>query len=124
MIPTSVVDIAVVMLIAKKVFSGKAAKIIAVVITSVFAGLCVLLAYACPYWNSDVFKSDRPIHYYENSDLTKKEALDKLEEVMDCLSLLLGQQAFYNGYCFLSHEVLIQRLNDGIHAGIAEVFNL
>jgi hypothetical protein len=85
MILASAVDIAVVLLIAKKAFSGKVAKITAVSITSVFAGLCVLLAYACPFWNSDVFKSDRPILYYENSDLTKKEALDDLEEVMDYL---------------------------------------
>ena len=85
MILASAVDIAVVLLIAKKAFSGKAAKITAVSITSVFASLCVLLAYACPFWNSDVFKSDRPILYYENSDLTKKEALGDLEEVMDYL---------------------------------------
>jgi len=85
MIIASVVDIAVVFLIARKTFSGKAAKIIAVTITGVFACLCVLLAYACPFWNSDGFKSDRPIKYYENSDLTKKEALDTLEEVMDYL---------------------------------------
>ena len=85
MILASAVDIAVVLLIAKKAFSGKVAKIIAASITSVFASLCVLLAFACPYWNSDVFKSDRPILYYENSDLTKKEALDDLEEVMDYL---------------------------------------
>ncbi len=61
------------------------AKFISVFITGVFASLCVLLAYACPFWNSDGFKSDRPIKYYENSDLTKKEALDTLEEVMDYL---------------------------------------
>ncbi len=85
MILAAVMDIAVVLLIAKKTFSGKVAKIIAVAITSVFACLCVLLAYACPFWNSDGFKSNRPINYYENSDLTKEEALDKLEEVMDCL---------------------------------------
>ena len=85
MIIASVVDIAVVFFIARKTFSGKAAKIIAVTITGVFACLCVLLAYACPFWNSDGFKSDRPIKYYENSDLTKKEALDTLEEVMDYL---------------------------------------
>ena len=85
MILAVVLDIAAVLLIAKKVFAGKATKIIAVSITSFFAVLCVLFAYACPYWNSDVFKSDRPIHYYENSDLTKKEALDDLEEVMDYL---------------------------------------
>ena len=85
MILASAVDIAVVLLIAKKAFSGKVAKIIAVSITSVFAVLCVLLSYACPFWNSDVFKSDRPILYYENSGLTKKEALGDLEEVMDYL---------------------------------------
>ena len=85
MILAAVVDITVVLLIAKKAFSGKIAKIIAVAITSVFAGLCVLFTYACPFWNSDGFKSDRPIHYYENSDLTKEEALDDLEEVMDYL---------------------------------------
>ena len=85
MILAAVMDIAVVLLIAKKTFSGKVAKIIAVAITSVFASLCVLLAYACPYWNSGVFKSNRPIHYYENSNLTKNEALDDLEEVMDYL---------------------------------------
>ena len=85
MILASVVDIAAVILIAKKAFSGKAAKILAIIITSIFAVMCVLFGYACPYWNSDGFKSDRPIHYYENSDLTKKEALDNLEEVMDCL---------------------------------------
>ncbi len=85
MILASAVDIAVVLLIAKKAFSGKVAKIIAVSVTSIFAVLCVLLSYACPFWNSDVFKSDRPILYYENSDLTKKEALDDLEEVMDYL---------------------------------------
>ena len=85
MILASAVDIAVVLLIAKKAFSGKVAKIIAVSITSVFAVLCVLFSYACPFWNSDVFKSDRPIRYYENSDLTKKEALDDLEEVVDYL---------------------------------------
>ncbi|SEP55292.1 Peptidase family S41 [Lachnospiraceae bacterium NE2001] len=85
MIIASVVDIAVVFLIAKKVFLGKMAKFISVFITGVFASLCVLLAYACPYWNSDGYKSDRPIKYYENSDLTKNEALDDLEEVMDCL---------------------------------------
>ena len=81
----AVIDIAAVLLFAKKTFSGKVAKIIAVAITSVFACLCVLLAYACPYWNSDGYKSDRPIKYYENSDLTKNEALDDLEEVMDYL---------------------------------------
>lgn len=85
MILAAVVDITVVLLIAKKAFSRKIAKIIAVAITSVFAGLCVLFTYACPFWNSDGFKSDRPIHYYENSDLTKEEALDDLEEVMDYL---------------------------------------
>ena len=85
MIPASVADIAVAFLIAKKAFTGKISKIITVIITSVFAVMCVLLAYACPYWNSDGFKSDRPIHYYENSELTKKEALDDLDEVMDCL---------------------------------------
>ena len=85
MILAAVVDITVVLLIAKKAFSGKLAKIIAVAITSVFAGMCVLFTYACPFWNSDGFKSDRPIHYYENSDLTKEEALDDLEEVMDYL---------------------------------------
>ena len=85
MILASAVDIAVVLLIAKKAFSGKVAKIIAVSITSIFAVLCVLLSYACPYWNSDGFKSNRPIHYYENSDLTKNEALGDLEEVMDYL---------------------------------------
>ena len=51
MILASAVDIAVVLLIAKKAFSGKVAKIIAVSITSIFAVLCVLLSYACPYWN-------------------------------------------------------------------------
>ncbi len=85
MILAAVVDITVVLLIAKKAFSRKLAKIIAVAITGVFAGLCVLFTYACPFWNSDGFKSDRPIHYYENSDLTKEEALDDLEEVMDYL---------------------------------------
>lgn len=85
MIIASVVDIAATLLIAQKVFSGKAAKIISVIITSIFASLCVLIAYACPFWNSEVFKSDRPILYYENSDLTKKDALDDLEEVMDYL---------------------------------------
>ena len=85
MILAAVVDITVVLLIAKKAFSRKIAKIIAVAITGVFAGLCVLFTYACPFWNSDGFKSDRPIHYYENSDLTKEEALDDLEEVMDYL---------------------------------------
>ena len=85
MIPASVVDIAVVLLIAMKVFSGKTAKITAVIITSVFAAVCVLLAYACPYWNSDGYKSGGPILYYENSDLTKEEALDDLEKVMDYL---------------------------------------
>ena len=43
MILASAVDIAVVLLIAKKAFSGKVAKIIAVSITSIFAVLCVLL---------------------------------------------------------------------------------
>ena len=85
MILASVVDIAVVLLLAGKTFSGKAAKIIAVPITCIFTALCVLFAYACPYWNSDGHKSNRPIHYYENSDLTKKEALDTLEEVMGYL---------------------------------------
>ncbi|WP_034451110.1 S41 family peptidase [Butyrivibrio sp. AE2032] len=85
MILASVVDIVVVLLLAGKTFSGKAAKIIAVTITCIFTALCVLFAYACPYWNSDGHKSNRPIHYYENSDLTKKEALDDLEEVMDYL---------------------------------------
>ena len=85
MIIASVVDIAIVLLLARKTFSGKAAKIIAVTITCVFTVICVLFAYACPYWNSDGHKSNRPIHYYENSDLTKKEALDDLEEVMDYL---------------------------------------
>ena len=86
MIPAAMLDIAVVLLIAKKVFAGKVTKIIAVSITGVFAVLCVLFAYACPYWNSDGYKlSERPVLYYENSDLTKKEALDDLEEVMDCL---------------------------------------
>ena len=86
MILASAVVLAVVLFIAKKAFAGKVAKIIAVVITSVFAVVCILFAYACPYWNSDGHKmSDRPTHYYENSDLTKKEALDNLEEVMDYL---------------------------------------
>lgn len=86
MILAAMLDIAVVLLITKKVFAGKVAKIIAVSITSVFAILCVLFAYACPYWNSDGHKlSERPVLYYENSDLTKKEALDDLEEVMDYL---------------------------------------
>ena len=86
MILAAMLDIAVVLLIAKKVFAGKVAKIIAVSITSVFAVLCVLFAYACPYWNSDGYKlSEGPVLYYENSDLTKEEALDDLEEVMDYL---------------------------------------
>ncbi len=86
MILAAMLDIAVVLLIAKKVFAGKVAKIIAVSITSVFAVLCVLFAYACPYWNSDGYKlSEGPVLYYENSDLTKKEALADLEEVMDYL---------------------------------------
>ena len=85
MILASVVDIAVVLLLAGKIFFGKAAKTIAVTITCIFTALCVLFAYACPYWNSDGHKSNRPIHYYENSDLTKKEALDTLEEVMGYL---------------------------------------
>ena len=71
MILAAMLDIAVVLLIAKKVFAGKVAKIIAVSITSVFAVLCVLFAYACPYWNSDGYKlSEGPVLYYENSDLT------------------------------------------------------
>lgn len=85
MILASTADIASVWFLANKAFSGKASKISAVIITSVFAVMCVLLAYACPYWNSDGYKSDRPIHYYENSDLTKNEALDDLERVMVCL---------------------------------------
>lgn len=85
MILASAVDIAAVLLIAKKAFDGKAAKMIAVTITSVFAVMCVLLAYACPYWNSDGYKSDSPINYYENTNLTQKQAMDKLDEVMDCL---------------------------------------
>ena len=85
MILASVVDIAAVLLMAKKAFAGKAAKVIAVIVTSVFAAMCVLLAYACPYWNSDGYKSGGPILYYENSDLTKEEALDDLEKVMDYL---------------------------------------
>ena len=86
MILAAVLNIAVVLLIAKKVFAGKAAKIIAVSITGVFAVLFVLFAYACPYWNSDGYKlTEGPVLYYENSDLTKKEALDDLEEVMDYL---------------------------------------
>ena len=85
MILAAVVDIVAALLIAKKAFDGKAAKIIAVIITSVFAVMCVLLAYACPFWNSDGFKSDRPIRYYENTDLSRKEALDTLGEVMDYL---------------------------------------
>ena len=86
MILAAVLDIAVVLFIAKKVFNGKAAKIISVTISSVFAAMCVLFAYACPYWNSDGYKlSERPVLYYENSGLTKKEALDDLEEVMDYL---------------------------------------
>lgn len=86
MILAAVLDIAVVLFIAKKVFNGKAAKIISVIISSIFAAVCVLFAYACPYWNSDGYKlSEGPVLYYENSDLTKKEALDDLEEVMDYL---------------------------------------
>lgn len=86
MILAAVLDIAVVLFIAKKVFNGKAAKIISVIISSVFAVMCVLFAYACPYWNSDGYKlTEGPVLYYENSDLTKKEALDDLEEVMDYL---------------------------------------
>ena len=86
MILAAVLEIAVVLLIARKAFSKKAAKIIPVIISSFFAVLCVLLAYACPYWNSDGYKlSEGPVLYYENSDLTKKEALDDLEEVMDYL---------------------------------------
>ena len=86
MILAAVLDIAVVLFIAKKVFNGKAAKIISVIISSVFATVCVLFAYACPYWNSDGYKlSEGPVLYYENSDLTKKEALADLEEVMDYL---------------------------------------
>ena len=85
MILASVVNIAAVLLMAKKAFAGKAAKVIAVIVTSVFAAMCVLLAYACPYWNSDGYKSGGPILYYENSDLTKEEALDDLEKVMDYL---------------------------------------
>ena len=86
MILAAVLDIAVVLFIAKKVFNGKAAKIISVIISSVFATVCVLFAYACPYWNSDGYKlTEGPVLYYENSDLTKKEALDDLEEVMDYL---------------------------------------
>ena len=85
MILASVVDIAAVLLMAKKAFAGKAAKVIAVIVTSVFAAMCVLLAYACPYWNSDGYKSGGPNLYYENSDLTKEEALDDLEKVMDYL---------------------------------------
>ena len=46
MILAAVVDITVVLLIAKKAFSGKVAKITAVSITSVFATMCVLIAYA------------------------------------------------------------------------------
>ena len=85
MILASAAGIAAVLLISKKAFAGKAAKMIAVIVTGAFASVCVLLAYACPYWNSDGFKSDRPIIYYENSELTKNAALDKLEEVMDFL---------------------------------------
>ena len=86
MILAAVLDIAVVLFIAKKVFNGKASKIISVIISSIFAAVCVLFAYACPYWNSDGYKlSEGPVLYYENSDLTKKEALDDLEEVMDYL---------------------------------------
>ena len=85
MILASVVDIALVLLITRKTFAGKAAKITIVIITSVFAAMCVLLAYACPYWNSDGYKSGGPILYYENSDITKEEALDDLEKVMDYL---------------------------------------
>ena len=85
MILASVVDIAAVLIIAKKAFAGKAAKAIAVTVSSIFTAMCVLLAYACPYWNSDVFKSGGPILYYENSELTKEEALDDLEKVMDYL---------------------------------------
>ena len=86
MILAAVLDIAVVLFIAKKVFNGKAAKIISVIISSIFATVCVLFAYACPYWNSDGYKlTEGPVLYYENSDLTRKEALDDLEEVMDDL---------------------------------------
>ena len=86
MIIASAMVLAIVLFIAKKAFAGKASKIITVVITSVFAAMCILLAYACPYWNSDGYKlSSGSVRYYENSDLTRKEALDKLEEIMDCL---------------------------------------
>ena len=85
MILASAADIAAVLLIAKKAFDGKAAKIIAAIVTSVFATMCVLLTYACPYWNSDGFKSNSLTKIYENTNLTKNEALDKLEVVMDCL---------------------------------------
>ncbi len=85
MIFASMVAIASVWVIAKKFFLWKSTKTIAVITTSVFTIACVLLAYVCPYWNSDGFKSNRPIHYYENSDLTQEEALDNLEMVMDCL---------------------------------------
>ena len=67
MILAAVLEIAAVLLIAKKVFAGKAAKVIAVIVTSVFAAMCVLLAYACPYWNSDGYKSGGPILYYESN---------------------------------------------------------
>ena len=86
MIIASAMVLAIVLFIAKKAFAGKASKIITVVLTSVFAAMCILLAYACPYWNSDGYKlSSGSVRYYENSDLTRKEALDKLEEIMDCL---------------------------------------
>ena len=82
MIIASATVLAIVLFIAKKAFAGKASKIITVVLTSVFAAMCILLAYACPYWNSDGYKlSSGSVRYYENSDLTRKEALDKLEEI-------------------------------------------
>lgn len=85
MIIAAVTDTALALLIAKKAFNGKAAKRITVIITGIFAAMCILLAYACPYWNSDGYKSGRPKNYYENSNLTQKDALNMLEEVMEYL---------------------------------------
>ena len=51
MIIASAMVLAIVLFIAKKAFAGKASKIITVVLTSVFAAMCILLAYVCPYWN-------------------------------------------------------------------------
>ena len=85
MIIAALTDTALVLLIAKKAFSGKAAKRITVIITGIFAAMCILLAYACPYWNSDGHKSGRPKNYYENSNLTQKDALNMLEDVMEYL---------------------------------------